>query len=74
MTSLVAVRRKGCVLVWSRVFVRNTLGEQEKKDLLEKTCHDHDHDHDDHFQQHQTRNLVQLVNRVVNQTDLLQDG
>jgi hypothetical protein len=29
----------------------------------------HDHDHDVHFQQHQTRNLVQLINRVVNQTD-----
>ena len=38
MTSLVTTRRKGGVLVWSRVIetsrVRNTLGERERKDLL----------------------------------------
>ena len=28
----------------------------------------HDHEHDDHFQQHQTRTLVQLVTRCVIET------
>ena len=38
MTNLVTTRRKGRVLVWSRVIetsrARNTLGERERKDLL----------------------------------------